>query len=174
MHSLAEVEAALAASTAVAKSEYLRWARSDDLAVKARAYRLSATGWERIRPEPTEDEQCDFMAGYLLRCLLEDPAGDDFVHSGLAAGYELASWLKHLCGIRGAERHIRRTSAALADAFKSADAPARRRIETGALEHILEEPALRPFFALWASDPALAEAYRHALAWGEAHEGGAG
>jgi hypothetical protein len=171
---LAEVEAALAGSTAVAKSDYLRWAGSDDLAVKARAYRLSATAWERITPEPARDEQCDVMAGYLLRCLLEDPDGDDFVHSGFSAAHELAAWLKHLSGIPGGEPHIRRMSAALAEAFRRADGVTQNRIETGTLEHVLEEPALRPFFAQWASDPTLAEAYGHALAWGEAHEGGAG
>lgn len=51
-----------------------------------------------------------------------------------------------------------------------ADDDTRNRIEKGALEHILEMPALRPYFAHWQTDPVLAESYSCALAWGVAHE----
>jgi hypothetical protein len=165
----AEVEAALAGSKPVSKDDYLRWAAADDLAVQARAYRLSAQAWDHIRPEPTRDEQCRFMTAYLIRCLVEDPSGDDVIHSGFAAGYELAAWLKHLSGIDKTAPIIRGVAAALAAAFKAADAATRNRIQTATLEHALEERSLRPFFADWAHDSLLAAAHGEALAWGRAH-----
>jgi hypothetical protein len=161
-----EVEAALAGTTPVAKTDYMRWAGSRDLAIQARAYRLSATAWDRITPSPTGDEQCGFMARYLLRCLVENPQDDDFIHAGFSAGHELAAWLKHLSAIGDMERHIRRVSDGLATAVRHGDAVTRHRIETAVLEHVLEAPELRPFFETWASDPLLAEVHRHALAWG--------
>jgi hypothetical protein len=45
----------------------------------------------------------------------------------------------------------------------------RRAIETGFLEHVLEQRSLRHWFSYWAYDERLQEAWRLALAWGEAH-----
>jgi hypothetical protein len=158
-----EVEAALAGSQPIVCTDYLRWTRADDLAVKAGAYRLSAVAWVRITPAPTRDEQCGFMADYLLGCIAADRSADDFVHSGFAAGYELAAWLKHLATMPGTELVISRGAESLAELFKASDDATRNRIETAALEHALELPALRPFFTAWASDPVLAGAFSEPL-----------
>jgi hypothetical protein len=68
-----DIEAAIAGSDEVAKSDYLRWAMSPHLAVQARAFHLSATAWSRIPPEPTIDEQCAVMTDYLLACISKNP-----------------------------------------------------------------------------------------------------
>ena len=68
--------------------------------------------WDRIRPEPTMDEQCAFMAEYLLDCLVRDSAPDDFIHGGFESGSAIAAWLKHLVlKSRCRVRHCRRCQA---------------------------------------------------------------
>jgi len=49
------------------------------------------------------------------------------------------------------------------------DDQVRAAVETGFLEHVLEQPRMRPLFSEWANDGRLQETWRHALAWGEAH-----
>jgi hypothetical protein len=62
-----------------------------------------------------------------------------------------------------------RVAAAVTDLFLDGDARMRNAIETGFLEHVLEQRSLRSFFAHWAHDERLQEAWRHATAWGDAH-----
>jgi hypothetical protein len=109
------------------------------------------------------------MADYLIECLLQNPEGDGFLHSGFEAGYEIAAWLKLLVKSADGGVVVRDVAGRLADAFRSGDVKIRNRIETGALEHALESRAVRPFFDFWATDPTLREAHEHALAWGIAH-----
>jgi hypothetical protein len=164
----AEVEAALSGAQAVPKADYDRWIRGD-LATRARVYRLTATAWHRITPEPGMREHCTFMAGYLTECITRDPAADGFLHGGFEAARELAAWLKHLGGLPEAAGVIDDVARRLAVSWKDGDPATRNRIETGALEHILESPRLRPHFRTWAKDRHLRSAYEPALAWGLAH-----
>jgi len=109
------------------------------------------------------------MADYLIECLLQNPEGDDFVHSGFDAAYEIAAWLKHLAKTPDGRAVLIEVASRLAIAYRAADATTRNRIETGALEHALESRAVRPFFDSWGTDPILRDAHEHALAWGLAH-----
>lgn len=45
----------------------------------------------------------------------------------------------------------------------------RAAIETGFLEHVLEQERLRQYFSHWGADERLREPWENALAWGEAH-----
>jgi hypothetical protein len=119
-------------------------------------------------------EHCTFMADYLLECLLKDPAPDDFVHSGFEAGHEIAAWLKHLSTIPDGGAIIGDVARRLAVSYKASDRITRDRVERSTLEHALESPRLRPFFADWDQDPLLREAYEPALRWGLAHSEDAG
>jgi hypothetical protein len=114
------------------------------------------------------------MADYLIECLLQNPEGDGFLHSGFEASYEIAAWLKHLVKSADGRVVVRDVAGRLADAYRSADVRARNRIEAGALEHALESRAVRPFFDFWSTDPILREAHEHALAWGMDHTEDAG
>jgi hypothetical protein len=166
---LDEVEAAISGSGMVRKVDYLRWASSSDLGVQARAFHLSANAWGRISPEPTMEEQCEVMADYLLGCLSGNPVPDDFIHSGFEAGYALASCLKHWSFSPRAADVIAIVAKRLEQLYRESDPQGRNRIETGALEHILETPRLRPYFEHWGQDAELRDAYEPALAWGRAH-----
>ena len=110
------------------------------------------------------------MASYLLECLAANPESDDFVHGGFEAGHVLAAWLKKLVQVPEAAPVIQDVERRLQGIYRACDATIRNRIETGALEHILEVPRLRPFFAHWRDDDVLRDAYEPALKWGLAHE----
>jgi hypothetical protein len=114
------------------------------------------------------------MADYLIECLVQNPEGDDFLHNGFDAGWEMAAWLKHLAKTGDLRAVLTEVAARLAIVYKAADAKTRNRIETGALEHALESRAVRPFFDSWGADPILRDAHEHALAWGLAHTEQAG
>lgn len=169
-----EIETALAGDAPVPGPAYATWTTRGDLASRARAYALSAAGWSRIRPEPSMEAQCDFMACYLLDCIAADPPPDGFVHGGFEAAYELAAWLKHLAAMPVASHVVADVAARLASLYRVGEPAVRTRIETGALEHALESAAVRPFFESWSADPLLAKAHRPALAWGLAHSDGTG
>ena len=169
-----EVDRVLKTRDVVRKDDYLRWARSGDLPTQARAYQLSATGWHRIQPEPSMEEQCQFMTDHLLACIETNPTRDAYVQNGFEAGSSLAAWLKHLQAIPSAADVIADVANRLAVLYKRLDATGQNRLETGALEHILERPGLRVYFEAWQLDPVLHKAHALALEWGLAHsdEGG--
>ena len=85
-----EVEVAISGMGPISRSQYDRCIRGD-LSTRARVYALTSSHWSRIRPEPTGAQHCRFMADYLIECLIRDPEGDDFVHSGFDAAREIAA-----------------------------------------------------------------------------------
>ena len=169
----AEVEVALSGSGTIPRADYQRWIRGN-LRTRARVYALTASHWSRIHPEPSGAQHCQFMADYLIECLLQNPEVDDFLHSGFEAAYEIAAWLKHLAKTPDGRTVLAEVAGRLAVACKAADSTTRNRIETGVLEHALESQAVRPFFDSWGTDPILRDAHEHALAWGIAHTEEAG
>ena len=153
------------------KHRLVKWMQQGDLRTRAAVYELTRQAWNRIQPGITMEEQGNFMASYLLECLMTNPQSkDDYLHSGFSAGWELAAWLKHLAGNPEFKTIIQIVAERLTTAYLSSDSETRNRIETGALEHILEMPALRQFFVSWEKNQELAEAYRLCLDWGVAHE----
>ena len=168
MNFSAEVEVAISGTGRIPRAEYERWSRGD-LHTRARVYTLTSSHWSRIHPEPSVAEHCRFMADYLIECLVQNPDGDDFLHNGFAAGWEMAAWLKHLAKTGDLRAVLTEVADRLAIVYKAADAKTRNRIETGALEHALESRAVRPFFDSWGADPILRDAHEHALAWGLDH-----
>ena len=167
----AAVLTAMHANEVISRDQVIAWMANPNIETRAAVYRLTNVAWDRIRPEIPGHQQCGFMLEYLIDCIRANREAGDYVHSGFEAAWELAAWLKHL-HLRGETVFIERTATRLAQLFRGEDAALQNRVETGALEHMLEEPALRPYFAVWADDPKLSAAYARALAWGEAHEAG--
>src|SRR4030095_6570058 len=114
-----EVEAALAGTATIPRTEYERWSRGD-LSTRARVYALTASHWSRIHPEPSREQHRRFMADYLIECLLQKPAGDDFLHSGFDAAHEIAAWLKHLVKTPDGKAVLTEVARRLALAYQTA------------------------------------------------------
>jgi hypothetical protein len=103
-------------------------------------------------------------------CLAANIQNAEHIHSGFEAAWELAAWLKHLRAIEGTEKIISRVVRDLENLYRRSDPETRNRIETGAVEHILEDRSLRKYFSHWRDDPELRSAYELCLEWGKAHE----
>ena len=169
-----QIEAALESDEPVPREDYLRWVQDGDLSSQARAYELSASAWGRIEPEPSMEEQCSFMARYFLSCIEHHLQSDEYVLNGFEGGRALAAWLKHLQRVAGTESVVKDVARDMGELYKRLDEEGRNRLETGALEHILETPALRAYFNFWQDDSTLRVALESALAWGLAHTEQAG
>jgi hypothetical protein len=110
-----------------------------------------------------------FVIRYLLRCVRENME-PDHIHSGYEAAWELASCLKFLASkLPETESTIRFAEREMANEFISGDENIRDRLINGTLEHALELIELRPFFAHWADNFALNNAWRQAMEWANDH-----
>src|SRR3989338_6073670 len=79
------------------KHRLVKWMQQGDLRTRAAVYELTRQAWNRIQPGITMEEQGNFMASYLLECLMTNPQSkDDYLHSGFSSGGELAAWRKYL------------------------------------------------------------------------------
>ena len=146
--------------------------KDPDLDTRAAVYELTRLAWHRIEPQISGDIQCDFMVTYLLDCIASDrdPSTSPYgVYSVFEAATELGACLKEWRS-RGQAQAIAKAAAGLERLFRGASPQGRDRIQTAALEHVLEDPGLRPVFSHWAADPELATAHAEALEWGQAHE----
>jgi hypothetical protein len=152
----------------------LTWMREPSLETRGAVYVLTDREWSRIQSELSMEEQCRFIGNYLIECLAIDPPETDWVHSGFEAGYMLAGWMQHIYGIPVTQTVLEAVASQLTEAYRKSDASARNRIETAALEHIFEQPALRAYFDEWRKDPELREAHKWSVRWGDDHLVGSG
>ena len=163
------IVALLASEETVARDRVRSWMASDDLETLAATYALLDEAGRRIEPELSPEETTDMMRRYLLRCIEVNPPAGEYVHGGFEAAWALAACLKHW-RVR-AEPAVRPTADALRSLYMRTDQTTRNRILCGVLEHALEDPALRPYFATtWQRSRELREAHQLALEWGTAHE----
>ena len=163
------IQLAIESDGAVPRQQVRHWIQSvDSVEIEALLYRLTQEALSRIEPQLDSDEVCALIQRYLLRCIREDPKGGVALSRYEAAG-ELEGWFDYLSQREDAHDIVQGVVVAVTDLFLSGDGDIRRAIETGFLEHVLEQRTLRHWFAHWAYDERLEEAWRLALAWGDAH-----
>jgi len=165
----AAIDAALQSDDSIPRETVREWIRTAQTVESlACLYRLTNEAWNRIQPRLDPDETRFLIRRYLLLCIRMDPQ-----HSIALPRYEAAavleSWFDHLASMAGARKTLQEVTTAVTDFFLSGDEQIRLAIETGFLEHVLEQPSLRPFFSHWAQDKRLQGAWQRSLAWGEAH-----
>ena len=141
---------------------------SPDIETLALLYQLTSQAWSRITPELERDETCAFIRDYFLQCILEDP-GDGLALSRYEAAGELELWFDYLSDQPSTENILKGVAKAVTELFLSSNDAVQRAIETGFLEHILEQEKLRHYFSHWGDNERLRESWQCALAWGEAH-----
>lgn len=167
----AEIAAAFAAGTLIPRSQVMAWSRdTQDIRTRAALYEGVSTAYDRIQPALGMKETCRIATEYLLECVRLD-VHEEGVHSRYEAAAELEGWFDHMADSKGTEAEIvmAETAAAVTALYLDSDEDGQRAIETGFLEHVLEQERLRPWFAHWASDARLRDAWDAALAWGRAH-----
>lgn len=152
----------------ISKDKVLGWMRETDIEVRGAIYELTSKAWNRIQPEITMYEQCNFMLQYLIDCIHDNQKDTEWSHTGFEAAWEFASWLKHLNKIPEAEDIIVTAVRELTAMYRAGDAELKNRIGTGVLEHVFEVKSLLQFFKEWQSDPDLMEEYENCISWGNA------
>jgi hypothetical protein len=164
-----QIRFAIASSDAIPRQHVRQWIeQADTVAVDALLYELTRDAWNRIEPALERDETCALIQRYLLGCIREDRT-DGLTLTRYEAAAELEGWFDQLAERDDTHDVAQRVATAVTDLFLAGDASTRGAIETGFLEHVLEQRSQRSLFAHWAHDERLQDAWRHALAWGEAH-----
>jgi hypothetical protein len=164
-----EIIKLIGADEIIPKDRVLAWMQEKDIEILGAVYELTAKAWNRIQPELTMEEQCNFMLGYLLGCIRNNIQDGEWCHSGFEAAWEFASWFKHLSTMPGAESNLVTAVRELTSLYRDGDSDLRNRIGTGVLEHVFEVKRLRQYFQEWQSDPVLKEEFEISAAWGNAH-----
>jgi hypothetical protein len=123
---------------------------------------------ESNRAESRDCRDLRAHRGYLLRCIRENPQ-NGVALSRYEAASELEAWFDHLANTEGTSEILQGAVSAVTTLFLTGDDQVRLAIETGFLEHVLEQATMRPLFSHWAYDERLQEAWRQALEWGKAH-----
>jgi hypothetical protein len=165
----AAIQAVLGSNDPIQRERVRTWIRDAiDLKTLALLFRLTDAAWNRIEPNLENDETCRLICRYFLFCIRENPQDGTGLQRYEAAG-ELESWIDHLSNRKDSQGNLQEVATAVTRLYLESDADVRLAIETGFLEHVLEQAKLRPLFSHWAEDERLKESWHHALAWGEAH-----
>jgi hypothetical protein len=163
------IQAAIESDEPIERERVHVWVRdAKDLKTVALLYRLSCEAWSRIEPNLERDESCRLICRYFLLCIAENPSEGIGLNRYEAAG-DLEGWVDHLSRLDGTQENLEEVAAAVTKLYLESGEEVRIAIETGFLEHVLEQARLRPLFAHWADDEQLKIAWEPALAWGEAH-----
>jgi hypothetical protein len=163
------IHALLQSDDVIARERVSEWIREGrDVETLALLYRLTAEAWDRIEPRLQREETCLLIRRYLLQCIHEDPQESITLSRQEAAG-ELEGWFDHLADREDTHGILQEVVGAVTELYLSSNEEVRSAIETGFLEHVLEQTRLRFWFSHWARDERLHDVWQRALAWGEAH-----
>lgn len=139
--------------------------RLDDLAI---VREIIVEHRSRVTPLLNANACHEFVVYYYLKCISDDSVAGGFVHSRFEAARELCRLLSHWEGLHDKpEKAIEILVEGVTESFLAGDRLRRNAIETGFLEHVLEESRLAKLFGKWKSDPILKEAYDAAKCWAD-------
>jgi hypothetical protein len=174
MSILAEISSLMSSLRAVIPLESIQlWMRSDNIEVLGAVADLVTLAPHSNRIVPPVPEVCleTFLFPYYARCLREDPDGE-WSDTRYGVGSLIVGWYSAAPKDEDVfeQFFLLRMKTWMASVYLVADAEIRTALVNGALEHILEEPRWRPFFADWRYDPHLSVAYLAAMEWATEHE----
>jgi hypothetical protein len=155
-------------SSAIPRSEVMRWIASDDPEVIGAAYTLlvDAAFADRIVPAPSFDEIFEFFLRYYEFCLTTDPQGE-WVDDRFNAGCEFVRifvgyWEEGLD-----QRYFVTMKSLLRRLYLEGSPDLQQTIVQAIVEHLFEKEPIRIFFGDWRDDPQLRQAYSEGSEWAE-------
>jgi len=170
---LRRIESVLMTQGKVSKDAVLQWMQHSNLEVLGAVHELVtySPNWERVDPPLEEADLLAFLIPFYRRCLLEDPKGE-WALSRYEAAAAIASRFRALARDEepGQQVLLVELKDLLAQVYLGNDSEVQAAIVTGALEHVLEEPRFRSFFADWSKHELLKQAYDLAMEWAICHE----
>jgi uncharacterized glyoxalase superfamily protein PhnB len=159
---------AFASASPVSRSQVMGWWReAQDIETRAARYDGVSEAYDQIQPPLGTEETCRIATGYLLECVRLDPK-EEGLCSRYEAALELEGWFDHMADSEQEEATpiMRATAAAVTALYLDRGPDVQVAIETGFLEHVLEQERLRHWFAHWAVHDRLSQSWHAALAWG--------
>ncbi len=163
------IESALHSNDRVDREHVRSWIReARDVQALELLYSFTNEAWNRIEPHLERDESCEMICRYFLTCINENSEDEGALNRYGAAG-ELEAWIDHLASIDGTESVLKNIAKAITELYLRSSEDVQTAIETGFLEHVLEQETFRSLFSYWASDERLKDAWQRALEWGLAH-----
>jgi hypothetical protein len=162
----------LSATGPIPREQVVAWSRmAGDIESLRLLYELTDVAYDRIQPSLGQEETCGVIRRYLLTCISADPK-DGRAFARYEAARVLVGWFQHLSDMPEETADVLQASAAaVTQLYLGGNDDVKTAIETGFLEHVLEDEEFRPLFSDWAQDDRLREAWNSALAWGKAHPG---
>ncbi len=166
-----DIEALVEAGSPIPCRAVEQWMVSDYIDVLGAVYDLliSERASRRIEPPLDFSEFPPFLLRYMERCLRDDPeAGGP--HNWAVTGMELVSYYWHLWEQKDVrDQEFVKLKQWLARVYSEGDEDVRYRVETGVLEHLLEDAKIAEYFADWQDDAVLKHAYDAAMLWARDH-----
>lgn len=146
--------------------------QTNDLLKIGILWEIVSSHWNRVNPKPDSVKCCRSIARYLLLCIERNPESQDFVCSNYEAARDLVSLMRH-CEQGGLEHQSLMSDVIedLRQLYLRSDNPTRLCIETGFLEHFLENRAFLKWMKCWENDAATATAIADSLRWSDESSG---
>jgi hypothetical protein len=155
-------------------NEVTSWMATGDIELQGAAYQALMAQPSVIDGTVDGDVANAFLAEYFIRCM-DAGKGEQarvFELVPVLAANSLAGLYRALrreVGASASHPILRRTRDELRRMYLEGDPTLQSRIVHGTLEHIFESMLSRADFQDWSSEQSLAEAYREAAEWGNAH-----
>ena len=153
-------------SSAIPKSEVMRWIASNDPEVIGAAYVLlvDTAFVDRIVPVPSFDEIFEFFLRYYEFCLTSDPQGE-WVDDRFTAGCDFVRIFVSYWDERLDERYFVAMKSLLRRLYLEGSPDLRQTILQAIVEHLFEKEPIHRFFADWRDDPQLRQAFTEGSEW---------
>jgi hypothetical protein len=164
---LDRIQEAIRNSQTVSATEVRDWLQEPSLDELALVTEFILEHRSKIDPPLTIEQTCIAVRTYYIRAL-EGDYESEFVPPFHIAGHELVRWFRRVWNNTAVPREcIHELKTALAELYRSSDQKRAEKIINAVIEHLLETPEIRMYFADWKSDPVLNQAYIRAMEWVE-------
>lgn len=168
------IQKVLCQGTTITRETLLGWMDSPDADVRGYVADLLTyhPGALRVAPPLEHDDYARLLLPYYEERLLADEPYGEYSLSRYGVAHAVHEWFEAAPPGESvnSQGFLGKLKAWMAARYTTGDEEVRSAIVAGALEHILEEPRWRAFFADWRDHPVLSRAYNAAMEWAIEHE----
>lgn len=164
----AKLQSYVEAVGAIPSEEIEEAFQTDDLLKLGILREIITSHWNRLDPALNVAKCSRVVVRYLLSCLEQNPEPSDYLLSRYESAHELLRLVRHWeNGTQEFQCLMRETIESIRELYVRTDDKTRLCIETGFLEHLLENRLSLRWLNRWESDPITATAITDSLKWGQ-------